>query len=218
MDNGGRYHWNSTHKSTLLMDLLHQQLSQYHLILASASPRRISLLKELNLTFDCIPLDVEEVFPCGLEDHEVAKFLAKLKAEAFPIEKLTPKSILITADTIVCLNDEVIGKPEDRKHAIEMLRKLSGQMHKVITGVCLRSFDKESIFSNETDVYFSALTDEEIIYYVDQFKPFDKAGAYGIQEWIGYIGIEKIEGSYFNVMGLPVQLLYVELKKFVSNK
>jgi septum formation protein len=218
MDNGCRYHWNSTHKPTFLMDLLHQQLSGYHLILASASPRRISLLKELNLSFDCIPLDVEEVFPSGLEDHEVAKFLARLKAEAFPIEKLTPKSILITADTIVCLNDEVIGKPEDREHAIEMLRKLSGQMHKVITGVCLRSHDKESIFSNETDVYFSKLTDEEIIYYVDQFKPFDKAGAYGIQEWIGYIGIEKIEGSYFNVMGLPVQQLYVELKKFISNE
>jgi len=218
MDNGGRYHWNSTHKSTLLMDLLHQQLSQYHLILASASPRRISLLKELNLTFDCIPLDVDEVFPSGLDDHEVAKFLAKLKADAFPIEKLTPRSILITADTIVCLNDEVIGKPEDREHAIEMLRKLSGQMHKVITGVCLRSHDKESIFSNETDVYFSSLNDEEIIYYVDQFKPFDKAGAYGIQEWIGYVGIEKIEGSYFNVMGLPVQQLYVELKKFISNE
>lgn len=200
------------------MDLLHQQLSQYHLILASASPRRISLLKELNLTFDCISLDVEEVFPSDLEDHEVARFLARLKAEAFPIEKLTPKSILITADTIVCLNDEVIGKPDDREHAIEMLQKLSGQMHKVITGVCLRSHDKESIFSNETDVYFSKLTDEEIIYYVDQFKPFDKAGAYGIQEWIGYIGIEKIEGSYFNVMGLPVQQLYVELKKFISNK
>jgi septum formation protein len=200
------------------MDLLHQQLSQYHLILASASPRRISLLKELNLTFDCISLDVEEVFPTGLDDHEVAKFLAKLKAEAFPIEKLTPKSILITADTIVCLNDEVIGKPDDREHAIEMLRKLSGQMHKVITGVCLRSHDKESIFSNETDVYFSKLTDEEIIYYVDQFKPFDKAGAYGIQEWIGYVGIEKIEGSYFNVMGLPVQQLYLELKKFISNE
>ena len=218
MDNGGRYHWNSTHKSTLLMDLLHQQLSQYHLILASASPRRISLLKELNLTFDCIPLDVDEVFPSGLDDHEVAKFLAKLKADAFPIEKLTPRSILITADTIVCLNDEVIGKPEDREHAIEMLRKLSGQMHKVITGVCLRSHDKESIFSNETDVYFSSLNDEEIIYYVDQFKPFDKAGAYGIQEWIGYVGIEKIEGSYFNVMGLPVQQLYVELKRFISNE
>ena len=200
------------------MDLLHQQLSQYHLILASASPRRISLLKELNLTFDCIPLDVEEFFPADLEDHEVAKFVAKLKAEAFPIEKLTPKSILITADTIVCLNDEVIGKPDDREHAIEMLQKLSGQMHKVITGVCLRSHDKESIFSNETDVYFSKLTDEEIIYYVDQFKPFDKAGAYGIQEWIGYVGIEKIEGSYFNVMGLPVQQLYVELKKFISNE
>jgi septum formation protein len=200
------------------MDLLHQQLSQYHLILASASPRRISLLKELNLIFECIPLDVEEVFPSDLEDHEVAKFLARLKAEAFPVEKLTPKSILITADTIVCLNNEVIGKPDDREHAIEMLQKLSGQMHKVITGVCLRSHDKESIFSNETDVYFSKLTDEEIIYYVDQFKPFDKAGAYGIQEWIGYIGIEKIEGSYFNVMGLPVQQLYVELKKFISNE
>jgi len=200
------------------MDLLHQQLSQYHLILASASPRRVSLLKELNLTFDCIPLDVDEVFPAGLEDHEVAKFLARLKAEAFPIEKLTPKSILITADTIVCLNDEVIGKPDDREHAIEMLQKLSGQMHKVITGVCLRSHDKESIFSNETDVYFNKLTEEEIIYYVDQFKPFDKAGAYGIQEWIGYVGIEKIEGSYFNVMGLPVQQLYVELKKFISNE
>jgi len=200
------------------MDLLYQQLSQYHLILASASPRRISLLKELNLTFECIPLDVDEVFPADLEDHEVARFLARLKAEAFPIEKLTPKSILITADTIVCLNDEVIGKPDDREHAIEMLQKLSGQMHKVITGVCLRSHDKESIFSNETDVYFRKLTDEEIIYYVDQFKPFDKAGAYGIQEWIGYIGIEKIEGSYFNVMGLPVQQLYIELKKFISNE
>jgi len=200
------------------MDLLHQQLTEYHLILASASPRRISLLKELNLSFDCIPLDVEEVFPSDLKDHEVAKFLAKLKAEAFPIEKLTGKSILITADTIVCLNDEVIGKPEDREHAIEMLRKLSGQMHKVITGVCLRSLDKESIFSNETDVYFSKLTEDEITYYVDQFKPLDKAGAYGIQEWIGYIGIEKIVGSYFNVMGLPVQQLYLELKKFISNE
>lgn len=200
------------------MDLLHQQLIRYHLILASASPRRISLLNELNLTFECIPLDVEEVFPSGLEDHDVAKFLARLKAESFPIEKLTPKSILITADTIVCLNDEIIGKPDDREHAIEMLRKLSGKMHKVITGVCLRSHNKESIFSNETDVYFSKLTEEEIIYYVDQFKPFDKAGAYGIQEWIGYIGIEKIEGSYFNVMGLPVQQLYTELKKFVANE
>jgi len=199
------------------MDLLHQQLSEYHLILASTSLRRISLLKELNLTFDCFPLDVEEVFPAHLKDHEVVRFLAHLKAEAFPAEKLTTRSILITADTIVCLNDEILGKPDDREHAINMLRNLSGQMHKVITGVCLRSLDKECIFSNETDVYFCKLSDDEIIHYVDQFHPFDKAGAYGIQEWIGYIGIEKIEGSYFNVMGLPVQQLYRELEKFISN-
>ena len=200
------------------MDLLHQHLSEYHLILASASPRRISLLKEINLTFDTIPLDVEEVYPADLKEHEVARFLAQLKAESFPVEKLTAKSILITADTIVCLNDEILGKPNDREHAIEMLRNLSGQMHKVITGVCLRSHDKEFIFSNETDVYFSKLSDDEITYYVDDFQPFDKAGAYGIQEWIGYIGIEKIEGSYFNVMGLPVQQLYKELEKFILNE
>jgi septum formation protein len=198
------------------MDFLHQQLLDYHLILASASPRRISLLKELNLTFDILPLDVDEVYPPHLSDHEVARFLAELKANSFPTKKLTDKTILITADTIVCLNNEVLGKPEDREHAIEMLRTLSGKMHKVITGVCLRSQNKQVIFSNETDVYFCNLSDDEIIYYVDQFKPFDKAGAYGIQEWIGYIGIEKIEGSYFNVMGLPVQELYSELGKFIS--
>jgi septum formation protein len=200
------------------MDLLHQQLSDYHIILASASPRRISLLKELNLSFDCCPLDIDEVFPAHLKEHDVARFLARLKADAFPVEKLDDKTILITADTIVCLNDEIIGKPEDREHAIEMLRNLSGQMHKVITGVCLRNNEKEVVFSNETDVYFCALNDDEIIYYVDQFKPFDKAGAYGIQEWIGYIGIEKIVGSYFNVMGLPVQQLYRELGTFISKK
>jgi septum formation protein len=200
------------------MDLLHQKLSNYHLILASASPRRISLLKELNLEFECISLDIEEVFPPHLKDHEVARFLAHLKAEAFPAGQLKANTILITADTIVCLNDEILGKPNDREHAVEMLRSLSGQMHKVITGVCLRGIGNESIFSNETDVYFCELNDDEINFYVDQFQPFDKAGAYGIQEWIGYIGIEKIEGSYFNVMGLPVQQLYQELGKFISNK
>ena len=199
------------------MDLLHQHLSEYHLILASASPRRISLLKELNLTFDTIPLDVEEVYPADLKEHEVARFLAQLKAESFPVEKLTAKSILITADTIVCLNDEILGKPNDREHAIEMLRNLSGQMHKVITGVCLRSHDKEFIFSNETDVYFSKLSDDEITYYVDDFQPFDKAGAYGIQEWIGIIACNHIDGSYFNVVGLPVQRLYKELQNFIGN-
>ena len=200
------------------MDLLHQQLIDYHIILASASPRRISLLNELNLSFDCCPLDVEEVFPSNLKEHDVAKFLARLKANAFPVEKLNDKTILITADTIVCLNDEIIGKPNDREHAIEMLKNLSGQMHKVITAVCLRNYEKEVVFSNETDVYFCTLSDDEIIYYVDQFQPFDKAGAYGIQEWIGYIGIERIVGSYFNVMGLPVQQLYKELGTFISNK
>jgi septum formation protein len=200
------------------MELLHQQISDYHIILASASPRRISLLKELNLSFDCCPLDVEELFPAHLKEHDVARFLARLKADAFPVEKLDDKTILITADTIVCLNDEIIGKPEDREHAIEMLRNLSGQMHKVITGVCLRNNEKEVVFSNETDVYFCTLNDDEIIYYVDQFKPYDKAGAYGIQEWIGFIGIEKIVGSYFNVMGLPVQQLYRELGAFITKK
>ena len=200
------------------MDLLHQQLSDYHIILASASPRRISLLNELNLSFDCCPLDVEEVFPSNLKEHDVARFLARLKANAFPVEKLNDKTILITADTIVCLNDEIIGKPNDREHAIEMLKNLSGQMHKVITGVCLRNYEKEVVFSNETDVYFCTLSDDEIIYYVDQFQPFDKAGAFGIQEWIGHIGIERIVGSYFNVMGLPVQQLYKELGTFISNK
>ena len=199
------------------MDLLHQQLKEYHLILASASPRRISLLTELNLTFDCCPLDVEEVFPDHLKGHDVARFLARLKAASFPLERLTDKSILITADTIVCLNDEILGKPNDREHAIVMLSKLSGQMHKVITGVCLRSLNKEFIFSNETDVSFCTLSEDEIVYYVDHFHPFDKAGAYGIQEWIGYIGIEKIVGSYFNVMGLPVQQLYQELGKFIMH-
>lgn len=199
------------------MELLHQQLSEYHLILASASPRRISLLKELNLTFDCCPLDVEEIFPDHLAGHDVAQYLARLKAFSFPIEKLKDKSILITADTIVCLNNDILGKPDNREHAILMLRNLSGQMHKVITGVCLRSLQKEYIFSNETDVYFCKLSEDEIIYYIDHFFPFDKAGAYGIQEWIGYIGIEKIEGSYFNVMGLPVQQLYRELGKFILN-
>ena len=197
------------------MNLLHQKLSKYHLILASASPRRISLLNELNLTFDCCPLDVDEVFPSHLEGHEVARFLARLKADSFPAEKLSNNSILITADTIVCLNDEVLGKPNDRDEAIKMLHNLSGRMHKVITGVCLRSLEKEHVFSNETDVYFCKLREDEIIYYVDRFLPFDKAGAYGIQEWIGYIGIEKIEGSYFNVMGLPVQQLYRELEEFI---
>jgi septum formation protein len=200
------------------MELLHQQISDYHIILASASPRRISLLKELNLSFDCCPLDVEELFPAHLKEHDVARFLARLKADAFPVEKLDDKTILITADTIVCLNDEIIGKPEDREHAIEMLRNLSGQMHKVITGVCIRNNENEVVFSNETDVYFCTLNDDEIIYYVDQFKPYDKAGAYGIQEWIGFIGIEKIVGSYFNVMGLPVQQLYRELGAFITKK
>ncbi|MDP4290058.1 MAG: Maf family nucleotide pyrophosphatase [Bacteroidota bacterium] len=199
------------------MNLLHHKINDYHLILASASPRRISLLTELNLTFESVSLDVDEVYPPDLKGHDVARYLARLKAEAFPDVKLTGKTILITADTIVCLNDEILGKPDNREHAIEMLHQLSGQMHKVITGVCLRSSGKESVFSTETDVYFRKLSDEEIRYYVDQYHPFDKAGAYGIQEWIGYIGIEKIEGSYFNVMGLPVQQLYDELTRFIMN-
>ena len=139
--------------------------------------------------------------------------MAKLKASAFEGE-LAENQLLITADTIVWIDNQVLGKPKDRAVAIEMLHQLSGRKHTVYTGVCLKTTQKERVFSAATDVFFRQLSDDEIAYYVDTYKPFDKAGSYGIQEWIGYVGIERIDGSYFNVMGLPVQRLYQELKKF----
>ena len=189
-------------------------LSTYQLILASGSPRRQKLLRELGVDFKVQLRPVPEDHPAGMKMEEIALLLSERKAAAFEDEFFTENTMLITADTIVCLGDEVLGKPAGREEAIETLLKLSGRKHRVITGVSIKTLKKNVNFSVSTDVYFKELDKEEIIYYVDHYKPYDKAGAYGIQEWIGYIGIEKIEGSFYNVMGLPVLKLYEELLKF----
>ncbi|MFZ6052972.1 Maf family nucleotide pyrophosphatase [Flavobacteriales bacterium DA487] len=188
-------------------------MSDKKLVLASKSPRRQKLLREMDLMFETRVREIDEKFPSELKREEIPMFLSELKAGAFK-DELNPQEILITSDTVVCLGDRVMNKPENRKEAIEMLSSLSGKMHTVYTAVTLTSSEKQITFSDATDVYFKELTAAEIEYYIDQHRPFDKAGAYGIQEWIGYIGIEKIEGSYFTVVGLPVQKLYAELSKF----
>ena len=192
-----------------------ENLSAYRIILGSNSPRRRELLAGLDLSFDVhvIP-GLEENYPDSLQPQEIPVFLSKQKAEAY-LSTLEDQVLLITADTIVWNETEVIGKPKDREDAIRMLRSLSGHEHQVVTGVCLTTTKKQETFSVVSSVRFASLTDEEIIYYVDKYKPFDKAGAYGIQEWIGYVGVESISGSFYNVMGLPVQRLYQELKRFV---
>lgn len=191
------------------------RLKKYQIILASKSPRRSQLLKELGIAFTIDSKNgIEEIFPSGLSNNEIAIYLSKLKASPYQKEIESSNKLIITADTIVCTDNEVLGKPTNRLDAISMLKKLSGKKHKVITGVTLLSKTKSKSFAVTTDVFFKNLTNEEINYYVDNFKPYDKAGAYGIQEWIGMIGIEKIEGSYFNVVGLPIQKLYTELMDF----
>ena len=192
-----------------------ENLAVYRIILGSNSPRRRELLAGLDLSFDVhvIP-GLEENYPDSLQPQEIPVFLSKQKAEAY-LSTLEDQVLLITADTIVWNETEVIGKPKDREDAIRMLRSLSGHEHQVVTGVCLTTTKKQETFSVVSSVRFASLTDEEIIYYVDKYKPFDKAGAYGIQEWIGYVGVESISGSFYNVMGLPVQRLYQELKRFV---
>ena len=190
-----------------------KDFNKYKLILASKSPRRQQLLKELGFNFELLTKDVDESFPENLKAHEIPLFLCRKKAEAFD-EELKDDTIVITADTIVWIDDQVLNKPENFDDAVRMLKILSGKMHEVYTGVCLKSKKKTKTFYAVTRVYFKALTQEEIEYYINNFNPFDKAGAYGAQEWIGYIAIEKIEGSYFNVMGLPVRELYEELLKF----
>lgn len=189
-------------------------IQDYHILLGSNSPRRRELLAGLDLDFEVkvIP-GLEEHYPPTLQPEEIPVFLARQKAEAY-IPTLSDKTLLITADTIVWNQNKVIGKPKDREDAIQMLQSLSGHEHHVVTGVCLTTTEKQKAFSVVSTVKFAALTDEEISYYVDKYRPFDKAGAYGIQEWIGYIGVESINGSFYNVMGLPVQRLYQELKKF----
>lgn len=191
--------------------LLHQLLKGKSIVLASQSPRRQQLLGELGLPFEVrLNGEGDETYPHDLHYLEIPVFLARKKAEPYK-PTLASNEILITSDTLVWCNGEILGKPADRQNAIEMLQALSGNMHTVVTGVALTHNGKDHAFSSLTDVYFRHLSDEEIAYYVDTYKPFDKAGAYGIQEWIGYVGVERIDGSYFNVMGLPVQKLYSEL-------
>lgn len=197
--------------------MLHDKLKGKKIILASGSPRRQFLLKEINVNFTIsYKTDIEESFPHYLKNEDIAIYLAEMKANANS-DLVKDNVILITADTIVLLNDEVISKPTDRDDAIAILKKLSGNMHRVITAICLVAQDKKRTFFSESQVFFKTLTEEEIIYYIDNYKPYDKAGAYGIQEWIGYVAIERIEGSFFNVMGLPVQKLYHELLDFIKN-
>lgn len=181
------------------------------ILLASNSPRRKELLTGLGLSFEVRVKEVSEDYPQELRGEEVAQYLASHKADAYAADLRT--EVLIAADTIVCLGDRIMNKPADATEAFDMLRALSGKQHEVITGVCLLTANSKTVFHDVTKVYFKALSDEEIHYYIEHFKPFDKAGAYGIQEWIGKIGIEKIEGSYFNVVGLPVQKLYRYLKQ-----
>ncbi len=185
----------------------------WNIILASKSPRRQNLLKELGFEFEIKTKDIEEIYPLELQREDVAVYLSELKASAFKSD-LNDNDLVLTSDTIVCLNDEIIGKPTDRLGAIEMLGKLSGNKHEVITAVTLLSKEKQHTFYDVTEVYFKKLSSEEIEYYIDKYEPFDKAGSYGIQEWIGYIGIDKINGSYFNVMGLPVKRVYDEILAF----
>lgn len=187
------------------------------IILASQSPRRKQLLQWAEVPFDILVSDVDESYPLGLPSEEVAIFIAKNKAVA--VNELLQQNnddskIIIAADTIVVLNDEIIGKPKDSSDAIAILKKLSGQQHKVITGVVIISKEKEIAFSDVTEVAFYELTDEQIAFYVDKYQPYDKAGAYAIQEWIGVVGIKSINGDFYNVMGLPVSRVVQELQKF----
>jgi len=191
--------------------MINRRLGNCRFILASRSPRRQYLLKELGLDFEIIATHVTENYPEGLIPEEIAMFLAKEKAASFDASRIDNRTIIIAADTIVCLEGEILGKPGNFQEAYEMLSKLSGKRHEVITGVCIQSRKSTQLFAVTSQVFFKELTNEEIEYYINTFQPFDKAGGYGIQEWIGYIGISKIEGSYFNVMGLPVKEVYEAL-------
>ncbi len=189
-------------------------LSKYHIILASNSPRRKELLSGIDVTYKVFTLpDIPEDYPDTMDNEKVPEYLSQQKANAYS-KIMKDDTLLITADTIVLLKDEILGKPKDAEDAKRMLRMLSGKTHKVITGVSLTSKDKQTTFSDMAMVTFENLTDDEIAYYVDKYQPFDKAGAYGVQEWIGYVAVKRIEGSYFNVMGLPIHKVYTELRNF----
>lgn len=183
------------------------------ILLASNSPRRHELLTQLGIDFSVRVKEVDEDFPTDLKRAEVAEYLAGKKADAY-LADLQAGEIIITADTIVCLDDQVLNKPADFAEALRMLRSLSGRMHEVFTGVCLLSLNKKVVFHDVTQVYFKDLSDEEISQYITKYQPYDKAGAYGAQDWIGMVAITRLEGSFYNVMGLPVHRLYAALQNF----
>lgn len=188
-------------------------LKKYKVVLASNSPRRKELLSGLGIDYEVKTLpDIDESYPDGLEGIDIPAYISRAKADAYR-SMMKEDELIITADTIVWLDGEVMGKPVDGEDARRMLHALSGRTHQVITGVCLTTSTRQRTFSTVTDVTFSVLSEEEVDYYVDRYRPMDKAGSYGIQEWIGFVGVERISGSYFNVMGLPIQRLYTELKK-----
>lgn len=189
--------------------MLNEKLKNYSIILASGSPRRQQFFKDLNLDFTVDVKEVDEVYPTRLKASEITDYLADLKSKAF--SSLKENELVITSDTIVWLENKALEKPKNQADAFTMLKTLSGKKHEVITSVSIKTNHFQKIFNDTTNVYFKELTDDEISFYIQHYQPFDKAGAYGIQEWIGFIGIDKIEGSYFNVMGLPVHKLYKEL-------
>lgn len=190
-----------------------ENLNSYQLILGSQSPRRQQLLKGLDISFEIVTSDGDENFSSDLKKHEIPLFLSQKKANDI-VSKLSGNYLLITCDTVVWINDSVLNKPIDANDAKRMLQILSGKTHEVFTGVTLTSKLKTISFFDQTHVHFKHLNEEEIDYYISTYKPFDKAGSYGVQEWLGYIAIDKIEGCFFNVMGLPLNKLYDELKKF----
>lgn len=190
-----------------------KNLKKYHIILASNSPRRRELLSGLGIDYEVKILPgIDESYPENLTGEEIPMYIAREKADAYR-PSIKPDELIITADTIVCLEGQVLGKPKDEADACRMLRLLSGRTHQVITGVCITAAEMQRTFAATTDVTFDTLSEEEITHYVNNYRPMDKAGAYGVQEWIGFIGVTRLEGSYFNVMGLPIQRLYKELKR-----
>ena len=189
--------------------MLREKLKNYNVILASGSPRRQLFFKELDLEFNIQVKEIEEKFPKHLKGAEITDFLANLKSQAFT--NLTEKDLLITSDTIVWLENKALGKPKNKQEAYTMLKELSGKKHEVITSISIRNNNFQKIINDTTVFYFKEISDKEITYYINNYNPYDKAGAYGIQEWIGFIAIDKMEGSYFNVVGLPVHKLFKEL-------
>jgi len=193
--------------------MLKDKLNKINIILASGSPRRQQFFKEMDLHYTIRLKEIEEIYPEHLQAEEITNFLAELKANAFENE-LKENDVLVTSDTIVWLNGKALGKPKDYDDAFQMLQQLANQTHEVITSVCLKSIDKKEVFHCVTKVAFANLSDEAIKYYLDNYQPFDKAGSYGIQDWIGLVGISKIEGSYTNVVGLPTEMLFQKLMNY----